>query len=475
VALCLRLAFISKGPFHSDTLSLALSAQETLATGRFHYTHGDGHPLAVVLAVFFIAVERLFGCRDIVFAVNLMSVVCGAVSVALLFLVGEKMFGPRTGGVVGLLGAFFAPHIAVSAFGSSMTLAMCLALASLTFLLRFTQETHRYRDLLAAGVFLGLCGAARLAEMALVIPWSFLVLSGAAPWRTRLRSLGLAAAAALGTLLAFFLPLLMQRGWTPFHFALTNPYQAVFLGPFSSSLTMSFLWLGGGGFGLYGSLVVVGGIVGLVLARKSRLLVFLMLWFVSLQFLYGNLTCVAMRYLVAGWLPLLIIQGYALGRVLATRRPPLVVGAWIVTAVLCARLLVFLPTLVFRHERALQVEFARWVGSQTDPGGVVIAVDEAQIIEHYAGRKTLRQPLDGDPASSRAFFDEVLEPLMDGGVPVYIISSALAYDKDGVFPDALDERYDFLEIGGRVNEDWHHILLNQHFFREYLFRLLRRA
>ncbi len=473
-ALCVRLAFISKGPFHSDTLSLALSAQETLETGRFYYTHGDGHPFAVLVAVFFIAGVKLLGGSDIVFAVNLMSVVCGALSVALLFLAAEKMFGFKAAAAAGLLGVFFPPHVAVSAFGSSMTPAMCLALAGLCLLLRFTQETRRPRDVVAAAFFLGLCGATRLAELLLVIPFVFLLLTAPLPRRDRLQALGRAAAVTLGTVLLFYIQLFIQKGAAPFHFALTDPYQAVFLGPFSKNLPMSFLWFVGG-FGPYGCVVILGGICGLVLARELRYLVFFLLWFAVLQFLYGNLTCAAMRYFVAAWFPLVIIEGYALGRAFSTRRPLIVASAWIVLGILCARLLVFLPALTFRHGHSLQIEFAQWLAGKTDPKGVVIAVDESQIIATYAKRRTMRQPLDADPVSIQAFFDETLDPFLDEGVPVYIVSSALAYDKDGVFPRALDERYDFLDLGARVNEDWHHILLGQKFFKEHLFEVLRRS
>jgi len=472
-ALCLRLAFISKGPFHSDTLSLALSAQETLATGRFHYTHGDGHPFAVILAAFFLTVVRLAGGADIVFAVNLMSVVCGALSVVLLFLAAEKMFGFKAAAAAGILGIFFPPHVALSTHGSSMTPAMCLALASLYFLLRYTQETRR-RDLVAAAFFLGLCGATRLAEIVLVAPWGFFLLTAALPRRDRWRGLGLSAAVTLGTVLLLYIQLFIQAGLAPFHYALTNPYQAVFLGFFSEVLPRSFLWLVSG-FGPYGCVVIVGGIAVLLLAREWRHLVFLILWFAVLQFLYGNLTCLAMRYLVAGWLPLVIIEGYALGRAFSTRRPLIAAAAWIAVAVLCARLSVFVPTLMFRHERSLQIEFAQWVARRTDPEGVVIAVDEGQIISHYANRCAIRQPLDADPVSIKAFFDGTLEPLLEKGVPVYIVSSALVYDNKGAFAQALDERYDFRDLGVRVNEDWHHVLLGQDFFREYLFEVVRES
>ncbi|MGE5279148.1 MAG: glycosyltransferase family 39 protein [Deltaproteobacteria bacterium] len=472
-ALFLRLALVSKGPFHSDTMSLALSARQTLETGRLQYTHGDGHPFAVVVAAAFVVLAKAGGSSDIVFAVNLMSVVFGAVSVALLFLVTGKMFGPRAAAAAGFLGVFFAPHVAVSTFGSSMTLAMSLALASLWFLLRYLQPAHRTRDLAGAAVCLGLCGATRLSEMVFAVPLGFLLATAALPLSERLRSFGRAAILTLGTCLLFFLPLLAGVGTAQFRFVLTNPYQAVFMGPFSSKLMLSFAFLLKG-VGLFGCGVSLAGVCGLIRARQGRLLLFLALWFVVFQFLYGNLSSVAMRYLIVGWFPLVILEGYALDRLFSAHRTVLSVSAWVLLGILAVRVLEFLPVLAFRHARSLQIEFARWVGRTTDPKSVIIAVDERQIIGTYGRRPTLGHPTDADPASIELYFRESVDPLLASGIPVYIISSAMAYDTQGVFYRAVHDRYRLAERGARVIEDWHHVLLGSRFLREDLFEIQRK-
>ena len=471
-ALCLRLALMSKGPFHVDVLRLALAAQETLETGRLHYAHGDGHPLAVLFGALSIAILKVFGVSDIVFGLNVVGVVCGALSVVLLFLVVERMFGFHTAVVAGLLLTFFPPHVAVSTFGKSLTPAMCLALASLYFLLGFIQDVTRRRDLLTAGVFLGLCGAARLSEMVFALPLGFLLLSASLPVRRRLRALGLLAFAAFATVLLFYIPLLSQKGMASLHFALTNEYQAVFLGSFSKVLPLSFAWLYSG-FGLYACGLILAGIGGMVFSRRFRLLTFLILWFAVFHFLYGNLSSSGMLYLVVAWLPLLILEAHAFGRIVSDRRRLIVVSGWILLGVVCVRLMMFVPVLLFRHDHALQVDFARWVGRKTSPQGLVLAVDEGPFIEYYAKRPLLPHPIDGNPASIKRFFDETIDPLLAQGRPVYVIDSALAYDSRGIFLRALNDRYDFLDMGELMNEDWHHVLLRHEFSPEKLYEIVR--
>ena len=50
LSFALRLAFLSKGPFHLDALELAIAAEDTIRLGKVHYLHGTGYPLTSIIA-----------------------------------------------------------------------------------------------------------------------------------------------------------------------------------------------------------------------------------------------------------------------------------------------------------------------------------------------------------------------------------------------------------------------------------------
>ena len=52
LAFIIRFLLISKGPFHLDTLSLAINAEKTLGTLTLHYQHMPGYPLVVIMIFF---------------------------------------------------------------------------------------------------------------------------------------------------------------------------------------------------------------------------------------------------------------------------------------------------------------------------------------------------------------------------------------------------------------------------------------
>ena len=49
LAFIIRLLLISKGPFHMDTLDLAINAVKSLDNLSIHYMHGAGYPLTVIV------------------------------------------------------------------------------------------------------------------------------------------------------------------------------------------------------------------------------------------------------------------------------------------------------------------------------------------------------------------------------------------------------------------------------------------
>ena len=86
----------------------------------------------------------------------------------------------------------------------------------------------------------------------------------------------------------------------------------------------------------------------------------------------------------------------------------------------------FAPALAFRHNYALQVDFARWVAGQTKPDAVIIALDESIMIEFYGKRTTLGRPsFVCDRNIINDFFKNKIDPMLHRGQDIYIISTAL--------------------------------------------------
>jgi len=466
LAFFVRLMLISKGPFHYDTLDLANAAQKTLSTHVLHYEHGSGYPLTVIIAAVFISLLRLFGATDPVFCVNMMSVVFGAAGVVMFFFLVEKLFDTRRAFFAGLLLACFGAHIAISTFGKSLTLSIFFALASAYFLLCYLKDGRRICFFYAVA-FLGFCAAARLSDFLVFIPLVYLLARYGSSAQGRFRDICVLAGLSLCAAFMYYLPMLMQEGFSQFRDVLSTSRQASFLGPVSFLLHKSFGWLWDA-FRPEGVIVAVCGGGFLYIHRRLKELVFLLLWFYVFQLFYGNVSSSGTRYLVIAWLPLIAAQGYFLG----SYRSRASYGAFAIFFwLLLAGLWRDVPALEFRHRHALQVDFARWVAATVPADSAVIAVDEAIFLKSYAPNEIIVRPVTCDPAEMDAFFRETIDPILLSGRRVFLVHSSFAYDECRVFRKSVGRHYRFKAVGGKVNEDWHHALLNQVLFKEYLYEL----
>jgi len=482
-----RFAFISKGPFHYDALDLALSAQKTLATGVLHYEHGTGFPLTVICGAFFIFVLNFFGVTDPVFCVNLMSVVAGALGVLSLFFLVEKLFddgasvlpgggsgrnaGFHTAMFAAILLSCFGPHVLISTFGKSLTLSIALSLTSAYYMLRFTRE-DKNKYLVFSAVFLGFCAAARLSDALMALPISFLYFSAGRRNFRRVRSFLAFGIIAASTAALYYVPMLLEKGIGPLLNVLTSHSQSQFLGPFSFILRFSLGWLLDL-FMMPGVLLIVAGFLFMIFKRLRRQRHFLYVWFLALQFFYGNISSSGPRYLVIAWIPLLIAQASFLGSFKGRR---FYLASALVLLIALGDFARFAPSLEFRHLRALQIEFNEWLASKTSADAVIIAVDEGIFIEYYAKRRTLTKPITCKKDEINRFFDEEIDGLLGEGKEVYVVSSALlTYDPCFLFKRMLPERYKVVFIGKKLNEDWHHAFFNRYFFREELYQIKKKT
>ncbi len=465
-AFCLRLAFISKGAFHSDALDLAMSSEKTLQTFRLQYEHGTGYPLTVLFGALFIAVFRLFGAQDAVFCVNVMSAFFGAAGVVLLYLLAERLFDARRAASAALLMIFFSSHLAISTFGKSLTISICFVLASAWFCLRYSRDARR-PDLFFAAVFLGFCAASRLSDAVAAVPLVFLLCVRRAPWRDRARDIVVFGVLSMATTALYYVPMLMENGVAPFVSVITHKNEAAFLGFFSPVLRYSFRLLQEA-FKPEGIVVILAGAGLMLIHRRVTALVFLAIWFLTFQFFYGNISSSGTRYLVIGWLPLVLAQGYFFG---GWKGKASLAADVLLVLVVAAGVLRVYPVLEFRHQHDMQGDYARWVASLTGPEDAVIAIDEAPFIWYYAKRDTISWQAECDDASVDAFFREKVDGTLRKRHRVFLMGTSFSYDHCGKIKKRLDRDYTLVPIGRKLNEDWHHALLNQTIMNERLWEV----
>ncbi len=466
-AFFVRFSCISKGPFHCDTVDLAVSAQKTLDTMRLHYEHGSGYPLTVIVGAFFIFVFRIFGVADPVFCVNFMSVFTGALGVFLLFILVEKFFDFHRASFSAILFACFAPHVAISTFGKSLTLGICMSLASAYFMYCYTQQ-HKKKDLIYSAVFLGFCAAARLSDVLVALPISYLFFSCGRINYNKIKLFIVFGFIAFLVPLIYYFPMFFDKGLSQFLQVLRNKNEAAYLGPFSGVflyIMIQFVDL----FGITGILFSFAGFLYMLKEREFRQFSFLMIWFLVLHLFYGGVSSTGLRYMVIAWIPLVVAQGSFLGRFKGAK---FLLAFFAVLFIVLWDFARFSHILEFRHSRALQVEFSQWVAEQTQPDALIIAIDDSFFIKYYAKRKTLSRPITCDKAVVIRYFDEVLDKHLTQKRDVYCLSTALVvYDPCKVFRKELLKRYNVQLFGSRINEDWHNSLLQQNIIIEDIYKI----
>ncbi len=466
LAFSLRFMFISKGAFHIDTLDLAITAQKTLDHHTLYYEHGTGYPLAVICGAFFIFFFKLFGIADPVFCVNFMSVLTGAFSILLLFFLVEKLFDFDRAVFSAILLSFFMPHMAISTFGKSLTLSICMSLASAYYMVVYTR-TYIHRYLIYSAVFLGFCAAARLSDIFVFMPVIFLYFSSGKIDYAKVKGFIVFMMISSTAALLYYLPMLLDQGLSQFIDVWHSKGGAQFVGIFSLVFkhNLQLFWHI---FSMNGVLIFMAGFIYMALKKQYRQLLFLLFWFLPLFIFYAGVSSSGPRYLVIAWIPLLAAQGYFLGSFKKNGR---ILARTVLFSIIFVNFFLCAPTLAFRHKYALQEEFALWVSSKTPPDAWIIAIDEGMFLKYYGKRRYFGRPIFGKASQVDAFLKE-LDSFLLNGEKVYIITSGLgSYDGTGLFKKKLFQDYHLSFIGKKQNEDWHHALLNLDLFQEGLYKI----
>lgn len=479
VSFFLRVALMSKGPFNIDSLVLTLQAEKTLDTGRLQHLFGSGYPLAVMLASLFIRISDLLFPTDHVLAVNFMSVVFGALSVPAFYGLTRTLFHPLTALYSALLFSLNPLFLGISVYGMSHAPSLFFGLTGLFFIAQWTKHPEQSLRLYTGGFFLGLMGATRLQEMTiLLVPVGLLLVARSLRLRPPLSWLVLT-----GFILCLLLPPLLCH--LPY---LLGPDQQAYLGQwrqyqqsslsgrFMPSIIMANLKTLATACSPLGLGISLLGII-LLVYRRSPYLPFLCAWIILPLLLYARVQTMSPRFLNILLPPLLIFQGIVLRAL--TRFGPL----WKTTSLATFALLAFLnlqtiyPRLLFRHHRALLIEYAQWIARVTEPTARIIVGDDSLVIRYYGHRASFPKPLRTSNLTDEELvaFQRDLDETLDRGIPVYATFIGLFdYDPGHKFSRFLTANYRLTVIGQHLYEDWHQGEITKRIFYNPLVRIQKK-
>ena len=448
-SLGLRLALIRNGPYDVDCLNLAIQSEKTLETFKLYNLFGSGYPLTVLLGAIFISLTKLFSITDIVFAVNLMSVVTSSFCVIVLYFLVRKLFDSRTAFLASIIFSVCPIFLDISLFGMSHAPSLLFLLMALLCLIHY-KENFSFKYLFLSGLCLGLTGAARLQDLIVVgLPISFLMLvnlyqtSHPVPIVKKLKTLLLFWLIALTITLLLHLPLFFNP---EIHYKdqIIAYWKTNYMvrESFMEVLIINFIFLKEN-FTLIG-LIVAG--LGLISLAKNKLAIglFCFLWILVPLYCYGRLYISAPRFDTI-FLPALIIpQSYFLAQFMKKNK------LFLKTALVVFFIIAFIPFLtlieqfVLHHQYALIPRFAQWVNQSTEPNALIIAADEGLFIEYYSHRQILYRPTNSFHIEEKELveFQNTLNGILNQNIPVYFTYTGfLDYDPNAQFTSFIEKNY----------------------------------
>ena len=460
-----RMALISKGPYHYDSLELLITAQKTLDTHQLQYMHGAGYPFTVLIGAIFLLV---FGHSLPVFAVNLIGVVFGSASVLALYYLVRRLLSVEAAFFSAALFSFLPGLLSVSIYGSNNPVSLFFILLSASFIAKSVSGKGRI-NLAWSGVCLGAAAGSRLPDAVVLLPLALFYFSSAAINRRSLKNFFLDFLIPFAAVLALCYYPMFARGELGGLFAIPEEMGGKYLGPFSRLLGYSntaFIDLVSPPL----FISALGGLIFLVRENRRKLFYFFLAWFCVTFFFYANISSMEPRMLLIAAVPAAALAGFFLARF--SRKMP--VAACLLLAAMCAVMFFSIyPTLEFRHGNNLQKQFAQWVRKNTPADAVLISNDEWLFLTYYAQRQPLHKPWGCDGFTLGAF-EKAIDRELGAGRRVFVLESVLATDHCGFFSKRQGQKYSLTVAGQCDNEDWHHDCLRMHIYNEELLELKKK-
>ncbi len=461
LAFAFYFSLISIGPVTVDCLQLAIKSKALLTTHHFPYLYGFGYPLMVMLGALFTWIGQSLGITDNVPAVNLISVLFGAFSVTVLYLLVLRLTNTLTALLASLLLLFNPILIDVSTYGIGHAPALCFLLLGLWQLVDF-QRDRRTHSLAISALCFGLMGATRFQDLVLVLPFINLVyLVGLEPQAQR---------PSLGRWMLFILiisvvvilchwPYLFNADYSTqlkdfWHLGLTTNFK----GLFSIYLVFTFSYLSLA-LSVIGPVCYGLGVLLLMRSQQRQLLLTILWWVIPLGF-YGNVMTSVPRFLTT-FLPAFIIPISLLLAYFAQKKNKLlkVLSFVCLAVIIIGPLMATEATFVRRHHHSLIADFYQWVGQVTAPNAVVISTDDSPFVEYYAHRKTLIKPEAIGrhlPPQELEAFKKTVDQDLSKHIPVYMTGLCIGrYDDFREFLNLMEHHYRLKWVGRKPLELWY--------------------
>ncbi len=461
----LYLSLISKGPYHNDTLWLVIESENVIKTHHLSYSFGPGYVLATILGALSISLTKIFSLDDPVFAINLISVVFGALCIPTTYGVVKKLLDSTAATFSSLLITIFPLFFGLSTYGKNHTPAVFFLLFTIFHLLSFL-ETKKRKNLIVAGVSLGLMGATRMQDAILILPALCTLLTlGVRNNRKKISAKFKACisliAVALITALVLFLPLFFSEDKRTFYQLLSSFWASGVSENFRGIFSPSLFWCARYSWYQFLPMTTILIVCGLIYLLKNspRIFVFFGVWFLVPLAFYGNLHSIVPRFLMISFIPLLIAMGYILSLLFKYHVYLRASAVMILATILSLWFLEITPILYFRHQHALMPDFARWLSVVTPSDAEIISGDDGLFMDYYGKRKFRGRPsgvFEPIKVAELKDFKNNLDLALEKGTAVYITSHGLfTYDPERIFSRFLDGHYQLTFIGAFPYEDWH--------------------
>jgi len=366
-------------------------------------------------------------------------------------------------------------------------------LFSAFWLLTVYFQSYSVKHLFLTAFFFGLAGAARIQDMAVMIPsmsFLYVILARRSPPDASHEKrpcfpklLMTAGFISLATVAAFYLLVFTSKDISSFdksffQYRLLDP----FAGLISEYLKISFSYLISD-FSFWGLLPILGGLTVLAFESRSKF-GFLLLWFLVPFLAFGNSFFITPRFLLTSFVALVICQGYLFLRLIWNRPKALdITGKILFLFLIVLSYHRIYPTLSFRHRHALIPEYGRWIARVTEPNAKIIVGDEGAFIRYYGRRETIHQIVTDTTYYQKheslreelREYKKNLNALLDQGTPVYITEIGLLSNNVGLFYFFITKYYTLTYKGTAPFEVWHRRCLKHLVIKIKLYQITKKT
>ncbi|GBE37876.1 hypothetical protein BMS3Bbin08_00473 [bacterium BMS3Bbin08] len=452
------LFLINEGLFQYDSIHLAEAVENTYKTGQLQPAVRGRYGSVIVTSILYWPSFILGHNAD--FTTRFASVLFHSLSIVMLFLFINELFGNRIQALFGAVLLSFTPfYFSSDTYGKEHGMSMFFLL--LSFFLVYRGVKNKSLVLIGISSF-AIAFASSIREAMLVVTPLYFILYlnpeiSIRPFKITIPRERFDPKMLFSLLLPFLFSFCVMyltylKPVIYNELFLRDTGTVVFLGIFTPVLKLVV-------HDLYKSvplLLFVFFIIGVIrIGYKENffLAIFLLLWVMPI-FYFGNTQTYSPRYLDVIMVPVYIFASYALSDLYGKNK----IITYIVIVYFVGSMFVFMyPMLKFRHHYNGAKQFALYVKEKTEEDAVIITSDDRPFIRYYSDRKTINYPI--NPA---AYTKEVndfvnkIDKLLMEGVPVYVTEWGLnSYDPDNILGTSLAIKFNISIIGEKLSEDYH--------------------